>query len=191
MESGDPSVESTRSLSDLQEGDIVVLTLKPAFWESPAEEKTARISLKLSNSFTVERRRFSPTSGKELDRSDTGKWRVAGSDVFISVPTEEQLERLPDPDGKYTEAQTLRRCEESVALLLERVKEYLDPNSPEISERILTVQFLIMDEKNQELLGRVYSNAIDRLKAENEDLRDRLKTLSTMLDEASRLAAKP
>lgn len=191
MESGDPNVKSTRTLSSPQEGDIVVLTLKPEFWKSPAEERTARITLALSNSFTVEHRRFSITSGKELEQSDKGSWRVSNSGVFISVPTEEQLERLPDPDGHYTEAQIHRRREESVALLLEQLKEYLDPNSPEISKRILGIRFFISDEERQELLGEVYSDAIERQKAENEDLRSRLRMLSTMLDEASRLAEAP
>jgi hypothetical protein len=191
MESGDPNVESTRELSSLKKGDIVVLTLRPAFLSSPAEEKTARITLKLSNSFTVEHRRFSITSGKELVRVDAGKWRLVDDGAFISVPAEEQIERLPDPDGNYTEAQILRRREESVALLLDRLKEYLDPKSPEISKRILGIQFLVLDKERQELLGEVYSDAIERLKAENEDLRSRLRMLSTMLDEASRLAEAP
>jgi hypothetical protein len=147
MESGDSDVKSTRTLSSLKEGDIVVLTLKPAFLSSPAEEKTARITLELSNSFTVEHRRFSITSGKELVRVDAGKWRVVDDGAFISVPIEEQIERLPDPDGNYTEAQILRRHEESVARLLEQVKDYLDPNSPEISKRLLAIQFLVLDKE--------------------------------------------
>ncbi|MBD1847040.1 hypothetical protein H6F89_27260 [Cyanobacteria bacterium FACHB-63] len=113
MESGDPKAESARQLSNLEEGDIVVLTLDPEFHtdqsklaslNSPAVERTARITLKLANSLTVENRRFSTSSGKEMVNVGSG-WRVAtDSRTFISVPTPEQLERLPDPDGNYTEA---------------------------------------------------------------------------------------
>jgi hypothetical protein len=69
---------------------------------------------KQAKTFTVENLRFSVSSGKEM--MDTGNgWRVdPESEAFISIPTEEQLQRLSDPEGNYTATQICRRREAAI-----------------------------------------------------------------------------
>lgn len=197
MESIDPDIESTKRLSDLEEGDIVVLTLDPGFhidnpkfaaMNRPAVEKTARIALKLSHSLTVEGRRFSISSGKEMENVGNRQWRIAvGSKVCISVPTEEQLARLPDPEGNYTEAQTRKRREAEIEDLLSRIRHHLDLDSPEFDQRASALNFFLVD--NKETLERALSLAIEHVTAENKELKSRIRQLAIILDHASALAA--
>jgi hypothetical protein len=197
MESIDPDIESTKRLSDLEEGDIVVLTLDPGFHiDNPkfaamnraAVEKTARITLKLSNSLTVEGSRFSISSGKEMENVGDGQWRIAaGSKIYISVPTEEQLARLPDPEGNYTEAQILQRREKKIEDLLSRVRTHLDLDSPEFDQRASALSFFLMDENLKETLEWALGESIERVKAENKELKSRIRQLAIFLDHASAL----
>lgn len=198
MESIDPDIESTKRLSDLEEGDIVVLTLDPGFhidnpkfaaMNKPAVEKTARITLKLSHSLTVEGRRFSISSGKEMENVGNNQWRIAaGSNVCISVPSEEQLARLPDPEGDYTEAQTRKRREAEIEDLLSRIRNYLDLDAPEFDQRASALNFFLVD--NKETLEWALSLAIERVNAENKELKSKIRQLAILLGHASALAGR-
>ncbi|MBD2078786.1 hypothetical protein [Leptolyngbya sp. FACHB-17] len=197
MESGDSKAESARQLSNLEEGDIVVLTLDPGFHTEqpklgslnrPAVERTARITLKLANSFTVENRRFSTSSGKEMMNVGNG-WRIdADSKAFISVPTPEQLERLPDPDGNYTEAQIRRRNEKTVAEILEEIKQYLDVDSNELRERVRNIKYFLKDDTQKEITREINSDVISEFADENRDLKKRLAQLVPLIEDALKVA---
>ncbi|MBD1846639.1 hypothetical protein H6F89_25100 [Cyanobacteria bacterium FACHB-63] len=193
MENNDPIAEPVRHLSDLEQGDIVVLTLDPvpgfATLNRSVVERTARITLKLSNSFTVENRRFSISSGKEMMNVGSG-WRIDGSsEAFISVPTIEQLERLPDPDGNYTEAQIRKQREDSIESIITNVRGYLDPESPEFDQRKTALfSLLLVNENARKTWEWVLTEEVNRLKGENKDLKSRLKQLETILRKASILA---
>ncbi len=196
MESIDSDIESTKRLSDLEEGDIVVLTLDPGFhidnpkfaaMNRPAVEKTARIARKLSHSLTVEGRRFSRSSGKEMANVGNRQWRIAaGSRVCISVPTEEQLARLPDPEGNYIEVQTRKRREAEIETLLSRIRTHLDLDSPEFDQRASALNFFLVD--NKETLEWVLSLAIERVTTENKELKSKIRQLAIILAHASALA---
>lgn len=192
MENSDSYVEPEKQLSDLEEGDIVVLTTDPggALLGKPASEKTARITLKLSNSFTVEHIRFSISSGKEMERVGSKQWRVVQDGWFISVPTAEQLERLPDPDGNYTDAQIRSMRKKAVESLLDRVREHLDLNSEEFEQRAFALRLALGDEKLRNTLVLAQGEIIKRLESENEDLKSKLKQLAPMLYEAYCLTEK-
>ncbi|MBD1847651.1 hypothetical protein H6F89_30490 [Cyanobacteria bacterium FACHB-63] len=192
MESDTPNVESAKHLSELEEGDIVILTLDPGFplppINRPAVERTARIAHIFSNSLMVENRRFSISSGKEMMYVGNG-WRIdPNSKAFISIPTEEQLQRLPDPEGNYTAAQIRGRREDAIERILDKVKQYLDLEHPEFDQREATLSSLILEENLKETLEWALNSMIARLEEENRDLRERLKQLAELLHGAAILA---
>jgi hypothetical protein len=185
MESGDPSVEPIKKLSDLKRGDIVVLTSDSYSFRDPPQEKLVRVTFVYAKALSVGYRRFSIASGKEMEESDSGGWRVIerGSNI-ISIPTQEQLERLPDPDGNYTEAQILKRREKTVEGLVREMREHLDPGSPEFDQRKEALYYFLSGESTKEILVEVWTGRISSLETENKDLKSRLKQLEKILNQA-------
>ncbi|MBW4525383.1 MAG: hypothetical protein KME18_09350 [Phormidium tanganyikae FI6-MK23] len=178
-----------KKLSDLKEGDIVVLTEDPGIhgnhptlkpFNRPAVEKLAKITLVLHSSLVVDHHRFSRTGGKEQMESGSGGWRIdPESKSFISVPTQEQIDRLPDVDGSYSEAQIRRKRVKSIERLKTAVSEYLDIDSPEISQRIKTLRYFLNDDK--EIMREIQADFIEHLRAKNEELKSRLEQIKATI----------
>jgi hypothetical protein len=99
-----------------------------------------------------------------------------------------QLARLPDLDGNYTDAQTRRKREAEIEQLLCSVRNHLDLDSPELDRRASALRFFLVDDNLKETLEWALSESIERVNAENRELKSKIRQLAILLNHTSALA---
>lgn len=118
-------------------------------------------------------------------QSNKGGWIIdPRSKAFISVPTQEQIERLPDVDGNYSETQIRTRREKSIEHLKAQVNEYLDIDSPEMQQRIQTMHYFFSDDEQKATMREIYADVVEYLKSKNTAIESKLDELSILLQQA-------